>query len=283
MEHRNSQLIIDSNDLPLPLYVAQQWAFELTYVDQDGNPSNYIYAVQDWLIGIMNTSKASAQETWRVLNSQVEIESSKLPYKASNGKTYQMFFTNAKGLYRIAQELRATKKRPQLDAIRQYLAAAGVLVDEIRRDAEAAADLIEDLETKHKRVREQGKKKRINFTETARETHEKGNPNYGAITNAEYEVLFGAAKDELVKTLGLTRSQAKRFRDHISTLALQALDAAETAGAIRMKQLGRKLSTSEQIDIVRHCAKLVAPAFWELANYLNIDLLSGKPLLGSGQ
>jgi hypothetical protein len=48
-----------------------------------------------------------------------------------------------------------------------------------------------------------------------------------------------------------------------------------------MQQLGRKLTTSEQIEIVRHCARLVAPGFWALADYLNVDLLSGKPRLES--
>jgi len=287
MTHSSLPFISDSanKELPLPLYVAQEWAFKLTFVDQDGNPSSYLYSINDWVKGVTGTAQPS-----RLLNelfdSTEELKSSilieKLPYKASNNKTYQMDFTDAKGLYRIAQELRSTKSRPQLDAIKQYLAAAGVLVDEIRRDEDAAAGLIEDLETRHKRIREQGKKKRINFVQTAKDTHEKGRPNYAAITNAEYEILFGAAKDELVKTLDLTPKQAARFRDHISTLALQAIDASETAGAIKMQQLGRKLTTPEQIEIVRHCARLVAPAFWSLADYLNVDLLSGRPRLESG-
>jgi hypothetical protein len=43
------------------------------------------------------------------------------------------------------------------------------------------------------------------------------------------------------------------------------------------------LTTAEQIQIVRHCAQLVAPGFWALADYLQVDLLSGKPILESGQ
>jgi hypothetical protein len=272
-------------ELPLPLYVARQWSFNLAYVDQNGNPSSYLYALNDWIKGLTGTSQPSRLVN-ELFDSTEELKAAillkKLPYKATNNKTYQVDFTNAEGLYRIAQELRSLKSRPQLDAIKHYLAAAGVLVDEIRRDEDVAAELIEDLEARHKRIREQGKKKRINFVQTAKETHEKGRPNYAAMTNAEYQVLFGAAKDELVKTLGLTAAQAARFRDHISTLALQAIDAAETAGAIRMQQLGRKLTTPEQIDIVRVCAHLVAPGFWALANYLNVDLLSGRPRLESG-
>jgi hypothetical protein len=273
----------NANDLPLPLYVAQQWNFPLAYVDQDGSPSHYLYSVQDWIGGIGETNRAS--KLWNDLKNQLSdsigksILLQKLPYKANNGRTYQMDYTDADGLYRIAQELRPTKDRTRLDAIRQYLAAAGVLVDEVRRDADAAAALLDDLEARHREIRARGKQKRIKLTETARETHEKGHPDYAGMTNAEYEELFGAAKDELVKTLGLTQAQAARFRDHISTLALQAIDAAETGGAIKMQQLGRRLTTQEQIAIVRHAARLVAPGFWALADYLNVDLLSGNLLL----
>jgi hypothetical protein len=277
-------------DLPLPLYTAKQWVFSLAYIDQDGNASNYLYRIRDWMTGLVDA--AYAQQAMRDMRREGNLFSQyvdsihTLKEKDTRGRSQSVEYAKAEFLYRIVQDIRLTVKRQEsssLEAIKRYLAASGVLVDEIRRDEDAAFGLIEDLEARHKRIREQGKKKRINFVQTARETHVKGNPNYGAITNAEYQVLFGAAKDELVKTLGLTRNQANHFRDHISTLALQALDASETAGAIKMQQLGRKLTTAEQIDIVRHCAHLVAPGFWALADYLQVDLLSGKPLLESGQ
>jgi hypothetical protein len=277
-------------DLPLPLYTAKQWVFSLAYIDQDGNASNYLYRIRDWLTGLVDA--AYAQQAIRDMRREGNLFSQyvdsihTLKEKDTRGRSQPVEYAKAEFLYRIVQDIRLTAKRQEassLEAIKRYLAAAGVLVDEIRRDENAAAELIEDLESRHKRIREQGKKKRVNFIQTAKETHEKGRPNYGAITNAEYEILFGAAKDELVKTLGLTRTQANRFRDHISTLALQAIDASETAGAIKMQQLGRKLTTPEQIGIVRHCAHIVAPAFWQLADYLSVDLLSGRPRLESGQ
>ena len=137
--------IINQNagDLPLPLYVAQQWSFDLAYVDQDSNPSHYLYSIQDWIEGIGETERA--RKLWNDLKSQLSDSTGqsfllhKLPYKAANGRTYQMDYTNAEGLYRIAQEMRPTKGRIRLDSIRQYLASAGVLVDEVRRDADAAA------------------------------------------------------------------------------------------------------------------------------------------------
>jgi hypothetical protein len=62
-----------------------------------------------------------------------------LPYVASNGKTYQMDFTDDKGLYLIAQHLRVTKERPVLSEIKHFLARAGVFADKARRDPEGAA------------------------------------------------------------------------------------------------------------------------------------------------
>src|SRR5262249_22644758 len=62
-----------------------------------------------------------------------------LPYIARDGKTYQIDFTDDKGLYLIAQHLRVTKERPVLSEIKHFLARAGVFADKARRDPEAAA------------------------------------------------------------------------------------------------------------------------------------------------
>src|SRR6185369_13973733 len=104
-------LISDSadKDLPLPLYIAKEWAFTLAYVDQDGNPSNYLYSINDWVKGLTGTPKPP-RLLKELFDSNEQLKSTillqKLPYKASNNKTYQMDFTDAKGLYLIAQELR---------------------------------------------------------------------------------------------------------------------------------------------------------------------------------
>lgn len=282
-----SALSISGNSLPLPLYVAQQWVFPLAYIDSDGNASHYWYAIQDWINGL--TESERARKMWSDMkkqlsdsNGQLKIKIEILPYLATDGKHYQVSYTSAEGLYRIAQELRVTKERARLDSIRKYLAAAGVFVDTIRRDPAAAAAAVKDLEAKHGDLREKSRDTRNEFERVATATHKTHKPDYKALTNTEYEVLFGAAKNELVKELGLNATQARKFRDNISALAVQAIDAAETACIIKMSQLGRKLTTLEQIEIVRKCARIVAPAFWEVAEYLNVDFLSGKSLLDDG-
>jgi hypothetical protein len=286
MSQKSALWIFDDQDpRPLPEIVITKLEGQMAHIDTP--EGERLYSVRDWVYYVSVSKNKNVSAPWSDLKKAIakhsEFKVSEilrvLEVETSGGKQ-AMDFTDEYGLYAITQ--RMSDRSGMARAVKQYLVNAGVLVDEIRRDEDAAAGLIENLETRHKRIREQGKKKRINFVQTAKDTHEKGRPNYAAITNAEYEVLFGAAKDELVKSLALTPAQANRFRDHISTLALQAIDASETAGAIKMQQLGRKLTTPEQIEIVRTCARLVAPGFWALADYLNVDLLSGKPRLDSG-
>lgn len=127
-------------DQPLPLYVAEKWDFPLAYVQTD---TVYLYAIQDWISGI--TGADNTRRIWsdfkRNVNEPKLYDSIvQLPYTATDGKTYQMDFTDDNGLYLIAQHLRVTEARPVLDEIKRFLAQAGVFVDHARRDPEAAAD-----------------------------------------------------------------------------------------------------------------------------------------------
>lgn len=104
----------------------------------------------------------------------------------------------------------------------------------------------------------------------------------------EYHVLFKTkeaktAKDELVLLLGLDEKQAAHFRDHIHHLALQALSSADSAIEAKMYSENRLLSDSEQLEIVRYCCRIIAPAFQHLAQYAGINLVTGKPLLPEGK
>jgi hypothetical protein len=136
----------DQNDArPLPLIVAEKWNFPLAYVKTE---NVILYAVQDWIRGLTGTKVARAiwAEIKRRSVGQMSISTQQLPYVSSDSKTYQMDFTDDKGLYLIAQYLRVTKARPVLDAIKKYLAEAGVFVDEARRDPGAAAEVFYERE-----------------------------------------------------------------------------------------------------------------------------------------
>jgi hypothetical protein len=270
--------LFDDNDQtdnrPLPLVIADNEGFPMQWHDVDGV---MLYSVIDWLRGVMQ--KNAVKNDWGNIkreDTKGYISSTPLPYQTKGGMQTSDFVT-AQTLYHATQRMKSNTGLR--NAILNYLAKAGVILDEVRTNPAAAEQLIDSLENRHQMLREKGKAKRNMLTAAAHETHQTGNPNYVALTNAEYEVLFGAAKRELVKVLDLDEKQAAKFRDHVSELAIQALDVAETSAAVRMRQLGRKLTTDEQIIIVRETARLIAPGFRATADYLGIDFLSGQPLL----
>jgi hypothetical protein len=131
------------DERPLPLIVAEKWRFPLTHVE---TPTGFLYAVQDWIKGLIEVSNVAT--VWADIKRRANLPEllasiQQLPYTASNGKTYQMDFTDDKGLYFIAQHLRVTKSRKVLDAIKKYLAEAGAFADEARRDPETATAELE--------------------------------------------------------------------------------------------------------------------------------------------
>ncbi len=124
----------ENDDTPLPLLVAKKWGFPLAFHIVEGK---YLYAIQDWVRGLLGEddirkvwSKFKTQKLWE----QMSTSSRRLPYRASDGKTYQREYSKDGDLYLIAQHLRVTHAKPVLNEIRQFLAKAGVFVDEMRRD-----------------------------------------------------------------------------------------------------------------------------------------------------
>jgi hypothetical protein len=260
---------------PLPLLIADSEGFALQHHQIDGV---LWYAVQDWITGVAHTDNAST--FWKKLQKRTVPMTGmveKMAYKARNGKTYQMDFATDETLYLITQRMDANTGIR--NKILDYLARSGVILDEIRRDPGAAQKFIDEVSDFHQLARSKGKEKRVGLTQVARETHVIGKPNYAALTNAEYEELFGAAKAALVEMYGLTPAQAANFRDQLGTLAISALDVAETSSMIEMQKRGRRLTTDEQIAIVRESARIIAPAFRQLADRHGIDLVTGQPLL----
>jgi len=277
---------------PLPEIIASGgsgWqAFSLQYHDVDG--SRY-YAVQDWIAGVALSSET--RKFWTAMKARLkkaEIELStplrQLKYRASNGKNYTMDFATDKGLYTITQYMDTnTGIRKNVLA---YLVEAGVALDEMRRDPGIALDAGVAGYAKRGKTAEwiarrtKGKNARTDFTEVARDTHVFHRPDYGRLTDVTYEEVLGAAKAEISAALKLTKAQTDQFRDQLGKLAIQAIDAAETGAAMKMRETGDTLTTPEQIAIVKHCARLVAPSFWALAQYTNTDLLTGRNALKAG-
>ncbi len=293
------QMFIPNLDsTPLPLIVATNWNFKLNYHDVDGD---LFYAIEDWIAGITESNPRKAQIAWRDIQKRdVSLKLTSLPHTGQDGKIYQKPHTNDQGLYLIAQSLRVTKDRQALREIKDYLAKAGVFVDNLRTNKEGARDklrgelnlekpdeAIEEAIAGYRRQRRsqswidarlKGIGNRLIFSDTMADTCNT-RPDFAGATNAGYKEMFDMIKAEIVKYLGLNTAQARRLRDHLSKLALQGISLYEIAAAQKMEEFSRILTREEQVQIVKDCAAMVAPSIRNLSAYLGIDLVSGKRLI----
>lgn len=283
------------NDTPLPLLVAKRWHFPLAYVVTD---EDYVYAIQDWIKGL--TGAKDARQLWNDMqrkNSPFQLSDSirQLPYVATNGKTYQLDFTDDKGLYLVAQHLRVTRARPVLDEIKKFLAASGAFVDLVRREPETvitsgAIDPDDAIDAAIATYRAQGKEdrwidarlsgkvKRARFTaalqtairEIITRTH------YALATDEIYIGLWGRTAALLKEELKL--SPRASLRDNQPTLALAYQGLAEEIAAQRLGDRV-ELAWEEAREIVRVVANLIGEQAGATSRFLQTDLATGKPLL----
>lgn len=230
----------EMDDRPLPLIVAQRWGFELQhFVEDAGN----LYAVQDWIGGLVGAEGANQALRNLKRDRQCVFSKHRLPYLATNGKTYQMDYTDAQGLYTIAQQLRSTSARPALAEIKRFLAAAGVFVDEARRSPRAAAAALEE-HADYKRLiaagftpsearqwlaeRQQGKTKRISITGEWAARGVRNGRDYARLTNEVTVVAIGKTATEHRQALQV---KSGSLRDHLSALENTALGMTEYLAA----------------------------------------------------
>ncbi|MCS6834965.1 MAG: hypothetical protein NZ750_02980 [Anaerolineae bacterium] len=282
------------DDRPLPLIVAERWNFALayTYHGQD-----LYYAVQDWMRGLTGEadtryliSKFKKTEAGQQMWSSIQ----RLPYKASDGKTYQRDYATDRGLYLIAQYLRVKQDRPMLDEIRRFLAAAGVFVDEVRREPEKLVDaivinpdkLLEAFIEYHRKrgkddhwiqMRIDSKIKRSRFTAALAEfVRDVLTPrHYATATDDIYKGLWGRTAAALKRELNVSTGS---LRDYQPTLALHYQGIAEEVCA---QKIGAReeLWWEEAREIIRQVTIIIGRQARETSELLGQDLATGKPLL----
>jgi hypothetical protein len=136
---------------PLPIIVADKWGFSLQYHIVD---DVYYYAGQDWIAGMTGRPDA-ARKTYvyqvGLIGDELSSSTRQLNYKAANSKTYQMDYLTDKGLYRLTQSMRDTKKHPLVNVIKQYLSDAGAFADLARREPETVGRAVLSYSDKRKR------------------------------------------------------------------------------------------------------------------------------------
>lgn len=284
----------------LPIIVAKKWEFTLQHQEVDGIE---FYCIKDWIAGLTGAKGLRANHIWwnyrtrhlkeRPLSIRV------LPYhgRGRDGVeiTYDMDFTNDEGLYKLAMYLPVTKERPSLRAIKEFLAKAGVFVDEARRDPEGAAERLTTARRMQAlrvgkseewvATREEGVITRKQFVSQiyALAQDKKRFPVIIAtITNDVYRGVFHDNAQGLKARLGITSKENPR--DHFSRIALSYTTIAEEAIRINLSQYEDYdyIPVPVMREVVQALALGIGAQADKLAEVLQIDILTGQRLLPPG-
>ncbi len=299
----------DGDQRPLPEIVAAGkpdepgnpgWdAFPLAYHDVEGNR---YYAVQDWLIGVAHTP--NARTFWeklkrRLKKAKVELSPSwvQLPHTVSNGKKYDMDHATAEGLYIITQRMDA--ETGLRDRVLRFLAKAGVIVDEARTDPDGLLAQVvgknpeRAVELVLEHYRREGKpdewvasrilgiRTRKWFTQAFQQSlsFTPGSPLFGQITNTMRLGIWKRKTGTLKAQMHLKENDS--LRDHMPAIALNYEMLAENVSALALANK-KGLKFDEADAIVREKSELVGRQADEMGRSLNIDIMTGKPLIDAG-
>lgn len=284
----------ERDDRPLPIIVAERWGFPLAHVEtEDG----VFYAIQDWMRGI--TGEEDTRKMWTKFKTtqagtQLSTSSRQLPYKATNGRTYQVPYTTDKGLYLIAQYLRVTEDRPVLDAIRRFLSESGAFMDKVRREPEKMLEAVRNpdalldafIEHYRKsgkddswiRARFEGKIKRNQFTAALGEfvVQHLTPRNYATATDDVYRGLWNRTAAALKTELNVPKNG--NLRDHQPMFALHYQWITEGVCAQKLGER-QEVTWEEARDIIQTVAKIIGRQAQETSDLLQQDIATGKPLL----
>ncbi len=287
-------------------------SFPLAYHDVEGKR---YYAVQDWIVGVahpkshpgrfwaelkkrIKKSEARRKQSDEKVEDQLYTPYVKLLYTASDGKKYKMEFANAEELYIITQRMDA--ETGLRDRILRFLAKAGVVVDEARVDPDGL--LAQVVGKNPDRVIEAV----IEFYRKKGDTDEwiasrilsvqtrkwfvaefqrsllfpPASPLFGKITNTMRRGVWKRDTATLKKEMGLKENDS--LRDHMPGLALTYEMIAENAAAYVLS-FKHGLTFNDADQIVREKSELVGRQAAEMGRTLNIDIVTGKPLLDNDQ
>jgi hypothetical protein len=306
------------DERPLPEILARQYGFALQ--SQYSGEGVRMWAVQDWIAGVSNTHDAKkVSERWRDMKrksqsrdnnptldqssennrtlkrrnkpsyatipaSQIAEHVRKLPYVASDGKTYQRDYGDADMLYQVAQALNSNSELSE--KIRRYLAKAGVLADEIRRDPSKAAELAAAGYKKRglsdqwieQRLGGVVARKALTGAISAAVSEALTGRDYAHATDTLYMGLFDRTARALRKDMGLP--DGANPREHQSAEALAYVRIAEMSVA---RQLGNRESVTfaEACRLIADISQMIGQQVRQTSDLLGIDLATNRPLIAS--
>jgi hypothetical protein len=277
----------DPDDRPLPERIAAHYGFPLAQKDHDDGKR--YYAVQDWILGIAQT--ANAHSLWARLKKRARKmaeEASEgqlvpwwnqlvqLPYRASNGKTYQMDFADAETLYRITQRMDANTGRR--NEILAYLAKSGVVIDEMIRDPRVAQEMaiIAEHQKEYRklraegfthdealqwiRVRDYGIGKRKYITDIW--VNRQARNHIGTLTNKISQIVHGKTATMRKKEMGLSKHDTPRNYDAAADLLLTAITEMSAGALHEWRDSYGVDELAEDIDDVRPAINAARPHYY---------------------
>ncbi|MDQ7026807.1 MAG: hypothetical protein Q9P01_16070 [Anaerolineae bacterium] len=276
---------------PLPFIVAERWGFPLQSHDTE---EGVLYAIQDWITGIASTSSKNATKMWTKMKSQLSTSSRHLNYLAKNGKKYKMDFTNDEGLYQIAAYMRATKSRPALRVIKDFLAKSGAFADEARREPETVEAKL--AEKRKKKWLRQGKPEEwITIRNIGIVTRkelmaiikhllnlESNDKYFITVTEETYLGVFGMRSWELREHLGIPKGA--NIREFMSTLGLIFTAQAEEVCRLELENYrdDEVVAKKTVTKIIKTLSQLVGQQVKITEKRLGRDVLTGRKLLSDG-
>ncbi len=214
-----------------------------------------------------------------------------LPYTAADGKRYKMDHADAETLYQITQRMDANTGLR--NKILDFLAKAGVTLDDIRIDPDKVFDEVDPDQVVDAAIRAyrkqgksehwiaarlQGKIQRERFTSAFKRSLQTppSSWQFGTITNTMRLGLWDRSTAKLKQEMGLKENAS--LRDNLSSIALHYEMIAEEVSERELAQ-NEQLSFEQARQIVYTNSQFIGQQAAETGKRLGIDVATDKPLL----
>jgi len=283
--------------LPAPVRASEKWDFPLQYhIMDDGS---YYYSAHDWLRALLGDDENIGQ-IWtdfkrNSAKNQYMDSIQTLKYLSSDNKKYNRDFVTDTVLYLVSQYLRNKSDRPLLHTLRDFIAQSTSTMDDLLRHPEkmlsvAQSRMLQDIE-RHDKAGLGNRpeiillKSKLEATQTLAEL-KSSITKILAMTSKDWQNFHSA---EIQALLGSTIAQLKKARD-VKTSARDSLNAFELNSLVYAERqtmailsIQGTIDPQKLIDTVHLIFTPIGENLRALLETIGIDVLTGKPLLGSGE
>lgn len=288
------QLGLFDNKQPECISVANKWNFPLIPLNHN---NQHVYSVLQWVAGMNGYTTDDRAARNAIARMKMNgIFSKNQHFVNVDSENPEDIMATAQGLYLVAQNMRSTKSKPQIQDIKNYLAAAGVFVDAARDNPQMVGEKLLEI-AEQRRVNEIKKYERaglgnapeiqrlkirhdgINTLKELRDLISQvcDDPNYPQFFDAEALAMFGKKIKELQVIL-----DTKSVRDALPALQLSYLRTAEMGLQELIKHQGH-MSMMQLLNAVRLIVNPLGEHLKAISDMLGVSHITGQALIGSGE